>query len=46
MVEVEPIRMATIKLTNTGEKKALISEAEFRGNIILFQMEKESNGGD
>ena len=32
-VEVEPIRMRTIKRTNTGEMKVRIQETEFRGNI-------------
>ena len=31
--EVRPVRMATIKKTNTGEKKAMITETKFRGNI-------------
>ena len=33
IVEVEPIRMATIERTNIGEMKVRLSEAEIRGNI-------------
>ena len=33
VVEIKPARMATIRKTNTWEKKVMISEAEFRGNV-------------
>ena len=33
VIEVGPVRMATIKRTNNGEKNVMISETEFRGNI-------------